>query len=194
MKLRLFLVVGLLLLIGVSIGAIFWRQELKYALPTPIPTAYVPVMVQTRVLLPTSISEPLFLHFFNPDCPCSRFNRTYFNQLLFQYSQQIDFRVVIPPYASIEETRKFFDREVTIVVDSTGWARSCGVYATPQAVIIDRNHQLYYRGNYNRSRYCTDPGTNYAEQALKAFLRQEPPPAFDPLATRAYGCSYEEEI
>lgn len=188
--------IGILLFCGGLIGFLFWKQELKYALPTPVPASYVPVMIQTQVRLPHSIDAPVFLHFFNPECPCSRFNRKYFNQLIFQYRSQIDFKIIIPPYASLEDAKSFFDAEVEVIIDTMGWAKACGVYATPQAVILDEKSQLFFRGNYNRTRYCTDPATNYAEQALKAFVNGQPLPrtAMDGWATRAYGCSFTEEL
>lgn len=195
MRVRWVTAIAVLLVCGTGIGYLFWQQELQYALPTPVPTAYNPVLIRQSVRLPEVITKPVFLHFFSPECPCSRFNRKYFNQLIFQYRDQIDFKVIIPPYASLEEARSFFDDDVEIVIDTQGWARATGVYATPQAVILDAQQQLYYRGNYNRTRYCTDPSTNYAEQALVAFINRQPLPltALDPLAQTAYGCSFNEE-
>lgn len=43
-------------------------------------------------------------------------------------------------------------------------AISCGVYSTPQAVIIDGNGQLFFRGNYNK--------TLVNAQATKKLLAQ----------------------
>lgn len=196
MNLRVFFAVVILICCAALIAHLFWQQELKYALPTPIPVSYTPVLFEETVRLPDSVSSAVFLHFFNPDCPCSRFNRKYVNQLIFQYKDQIKFKVVIPPYASLEEARTFFDDDIEIIVDNGGWARACGVYSTPQAVIVDQQSNLFFRGNYNRTRYCTDPQTNYAEQALTAFIKGQPLPvtALDELARRAYGCSFGEEL
>ena len=71
-------------------------------------------------------------------------------------------------------------------------AAACGVYATPQAAIITPDGRLFYRGNYNLSRYCTDRSTNFAEQALGALLDGKNPPDFGKNATRAYGCELPE--
>jgi hypothetical protein len=193
MKMRWTLAIAVLLLCGSAIGAIFWKQELQYALPTPVPVGYAPVLWKEQVQLPLKSSGPLFIHFFNPDCPCSRFNKKYFNQLVYNYRDKIEFLVVIPPYASLDAARAYFDRAVRVVVDDAGWAKATGVYATPQAVIVDGQSNLYYRGNYNRTRYCTDPETNYAEMALQALLDGKPAPLFDAHARQAYGCSFEEE-
>ncbi|MCS6821844.1 MAG: hypothetical protein NZ551_08235, partial [Microscillaceae bacterium] len=80
------------------------------------------------------------------------------------------------------------------IVDDTGEiAQQCGVYSTPQAVILNTKNQLYYRGNYNRARYCTDKKTNYAQMAMDSLLAQKPPPNFGLLATKAYGCELPQE-
>jgi len=70
----------------------------------------------------------------------------------------------------------------------TSLAALCGVYSTPQAVVLNPDHQLYYRGNYNKSRYCTDQKTNYAEQALNALLAHNNNIFFNSYALQAYGC------
>jgi hypothetical protein len=72
-------------------------------------------------------------------------------------------------------------------------AEACGVYSTPQAVIIDRDNKLFYRGNYNASRYCTSKATNFAELSLIALLNKRPAPVFSIAATQAYGCELSEE-
>ena len=71
-------------------------------------------------------------------------------------------------------------------------ALACGVYSTPQAVIIDSDQKLFYRGNYNKSRYCTLKESNYAEIALKALVAGQEPPPSNQLATKSYGCELPE--
>ena len=92
------LVVGFLSLVFLGIALLFWRNEWIYNLPTPIPEEYRAVSLGTRIDLPGDLksgSKPLFLHFFNPDCPCSRFNMTYFKALVKQYGCQVDFVIVV---------------------------------------------------------------------------------------------------
>ncbi|WP_431212739.1 hypothetical protein ACQ86N_44925 [Puia sp. P3] len=67
-------------------------------------------------------------------------------------------------------------------------ARECGVYSTPQAAIIDAGHKLYYRGNYNKSRYCTNKKSDFARLALEDLLSNHPDLSFSPYAVKAYGC------
>jgi hypothetical protein len=183
----------LLALISVLV-ALFWYTDWRYSLPTPVPVHYQPVVSGAAIALGqpvrTASGKPIFLHFFNPSCPCSRFNMPYFQALVRRFGDKVDFAIVVlsDKKYTAKEIRDKFSLQVPVFFDSS-MAKACGVYSTPQAVIIDSADQLYYRGNYNRSRYCTDNKTNYAEMALSALLKNDPNKLKDPYALRAYGCS-----
>jgi hypothetical protein len=177
-----------------TLGLLFWYNELVYQLPTPVPAGYQAVAIGTGIQLPVSMqlsSRPLFLHFFNPDCPCSRFNLPHFRSLVSAYSDRVDFAIV--PMVkegrtvSVEEIQYLTGVDVPVLLNS-GLAEACGVYSTPQAVLLRDHSKLYYRGNYNKSRYCTDKKSNYAQMALDSLLRAQGPPVFGRLAQEAYGC------
>ncbi|HTF21562.1 MAG TPA: hypothetical protein VK658_25965 [Chryseolinea sp.] len=183
---------GLLL---VGIAAMFWYNEIIYSLPTPVPVDYVRVNPGDTIRLAKSTSmapgKPMLLHFFNPGCPCSRFNIPHFKSLVAKYGDDVNF-VIIPltptgQVYTIAEIQEKFDLNIPVWLDTTLAAR-CGVYSTPQAVIINSDNTLYYRGNYNRSRYCTDKKSYYAEIALNALLNRTANPVTNPLALEAYGC------
>jgi hypothetical protein len=176
-----------------GIAALFWYNDYIYKLPTPVPGNYVPVSTGKVVDLPREFSvekqKPVFLHFFNPDCPCSRFNITHFKSLVKEYGQQASFCIVVMnnTHYTEKEIQSKFDLDLPVSFD-TALATACGVYSTPQAVILNSDWQLYYRGNYNKSRYCTDKKTNYAQIALSSLLHHTSGVSFDQYALRAYGC------
>ncbi len=190
---RKLLVLGWLLSLLCCVMLLFWYNEGRYRLPTPLPKNYTAVpngsFIQLQGITGKEMHKPLLLHFFNPDCPCSRFNLAYVKKLAKQYGSQADFILVLVTARnySPQEIRKRFDISLPIIQDG-GLSASCGVYSTPQAVIIDTKQQLYYRGNYNRSRYCVDKATNYAEAALEALLKNNYTVTFDQMALKAYGC------
>ena len=133
----------------------------------------------------------MVLHFFNPDCPCSLFNISQFKSLVKEYGSKIDFAVVVLTSKSkytAKDIQGKFDLALPVVFDSS-YAAVCGVYSTPQAAIINTDQHLYYRGNYNKSRYCTDKKTNYAEIAITALLDQQSQLTLDAAATVSYGCT-----
>ena len=196
MHARLGLVIAFLAVAGTGIGYLFWTQELQYVQPTPIPDDYVYVEVNDSVsiaLTDPANPRPVHLHFFNPDCPCSRFNIRHFVSLAKSYGDRVQFYTVIPEDIANEnsprEIAERFNLSTPIIVDrGKALARRCGVYSTPQAVILDKDGDLYFRGNYNKTRYCTDPTTNFAQMALDAHLAGKASPDFGTLASVAYGC------
>lgn len=192
---RKIITLGILGILFTLILTLFWREEYRYSLPTPVPQAYeaVPLgaCIETNLL---SQAQPVFFHFYNPDCPCSKFNLAHFRDIYQKNRAEVQFQVWIPAGSSLENARSQLPAELSIAVDHDGsWAKRCGVYATPQAVILTPEQTLYYRGNYNSARFCTNPGTNYASLSLARI--QQGQPAFDwgPLASTAYGCAYQAE-
>jgi hypothetical protein len=182
-----------LLVIFSGMACIFWYTDWKYSLPTPVPKQYHPVprgtLVELAEKLPVAQNKPVFLHFFNPDCPCSKFNIPYFRSLAKKYAGKISFAVVVlnnQAYTA-KQIQNNFGLDVPVSFDST-LAASCGVYSTPQAVLLDAARHLYYRGNYNKSRYCTDPRSNYAQMAIDSLFGSVAQPSFTGYALKAYGC------
>ncbi|MFP4096612.1 MAG: redoxin domain-containing protein [Cyclobacteriaceae bacterium] len=182
-----------------TILLIYYQREKKFLLPTPVPENYQPAALQQPLDLSAwtnrkSFNKPLLLHFFNPDCPCSRFNLDHFRQLAEAYGTEAEFVLVWQSEdAEQQRIQDFLQEEkltMQVIADKDKQlAEACGVYATPQAVIFDKNSRLIYRGNYNKSRFCTLRSSNYAQQAMEALLYEKPQPNFGPLALRAYGCS-----
>jgi hypothetical protein len=195
-------IAGAILLLTIAfsgIAALFWYQEIQYLLPTPVPKGYAVILPNDIIkfdsaLLPQQYAKPKLLHFFSPDCPCSRFNLKHFASLRKKYSQQIDFYVVIAKREDVTSARYMLEKTIPIVVDKgEKLAKACGVYSTPQAALIQRSNKLYFRGNYNRSRFCTDKNSNFVQMALDSLLARREPPHFIELATQSYGCSIAQE-
>ena len=203
---RKLFVIGWLLILLISIIAIFWYTDLVYRLPTPVPADYKTVAIGSTIKQPVATrystnftstqqehgvpkKKPTFLHFFNPDCPCSRFNMKHVRSLIKANSEKVNFMVVLVTHKDYTpaQIQKRFNLEVPVIKNDS-LAAIYGVYSTPQAVIINPQNQLYYRGNYNRSRYCTDKKTNYAEIALASLLANNTVSNFEAIALTAYGC------
>jgi hypothetical protein len=198
MNLRLLILSLFLLFSSSAIAFIFWHQEIRYSLPAPVPAGYQQILPMEEVnvsgLLPSlSNSKPTLIHFFNPLCPCSRFNTQHFKSLVAAYGQQVNFIAVVPADDLVEEARTYFPDKLTVVADSNeAIAQACGVYATPQAALLTPDSKLYYRGNYNKARYCTQAQSNYAQLAIEDLLAGLPAKAYGVLATQSYGCSLDE--
>ena len=189
------LAISCVTLIFSFVAFLFWYNEWRYSLPTPVPETYHAVKIKEHIdLTGKSIpgnNGPLFLHFFNPDCPCSRFNIAHFKSLVTGYADRVNFAVVVMTKDKSYTAETISDKfGITVpVLFDTSIARVCGVYSTPQAVSLDNNHTLYYRGNYNRSRYCTDKKSNYAQMAIDSLVAGHHLANYNQYALKAYGCS-----
>jgi hypothetical protein len=179
------------------IGFVFWYQDRQYSIPTIRPAGlHQPMPGEPVPLLNTGLifdsSRPLFLHFFNPDCPCSRFNLDHVRQLVRRHSDAVRFVAVLEGDGGPARLMKAFGKlrlPIESVVDATGeWGAATGVYATPQAVLIGPDQRLYFRGNYNLSRFCAAPETEFARIALESLLAGRPPRPEDPAAATSFGC------
>ena len=181
-----------LVIIFAGIMMLFWYNEWVYSLPTAIPKNYVAAHPGEHIDLPAKVApennKPVLLHFYNPDCPCSRFNVPHFQSLVKEFGQKVKFAIVVmsDKEYSEKEIQHKLRLDIPVLSDNT-LATSCGVYSTPQAVIIDSHNKLYYRGNYNKARYCTDKKTNYAQIALETLLTSKQPGIY-PNSMKAYGC------
>ncbi len=192
--LTLFLVTSSLTAIGIS----FWRQDWRYSLPTPRPAGLYQPPLGSAVPLPPVLARfkrprrALFLHFVNSRCPCSQFNLEHVRFLTEQFHSAVDFVAVVQTPLSEREARAEYSGlhlAMPMVLDSKARLGSAfGVYSTPQAVLLGETGQLYFRGNYNLSRYCADATTEFARLALLALVNGRPLPAFPQQAMVAYGC------
>lgn len=188
------LVIVWLTLLFSTVAGLFWYNDWVYQLPTPVPLHYKPISIGTEINVKDQINapadKPVFLHFYNPDCPCSRFNKSHFRSLVQSYGDKIHFAVIVLTDKKYSE--KYIQDKIGLdlpVFFDQSIANRCGVYSTPQAAILDKNQKLFYRGNYNSSRYCTDEKTAYAKIALDGLLSSQTLPDIDQKALTAYGCT-----
>ena len=109
--------------------------------------------------------------------------------LLNEYRQQVDFAVIVMSSKryTAQEIQDNFYISAPIFFD-VSIANSCGAYFTPQVVLPDQQHKLYYRGNYNARRYCLDKRSNYTKIAINGLLNKSPNLSFSKLALTPYGC------
>lgn len=188
------IIVTVLVFLFNCIAFLFWHFEWQYNLPTPKPIHNKVVNIGDKIELKFTTdhpnNKPTFLHFFNPTCPCSKFNLPHFKALAKKYQASINFYIIISNNSTTytaSDLQKKLNVDIPIIIDST-IANNCGVYSTPQAVLIS-NNTLYYKGNYNRSRYCVDQKSNYAQIAIQSLLSNIANPTINQNALIAYGCA-----
>jgi hypothetical protein len=197
MKIRILIFSTILLLTLTFIGWMFWEQEVKYSLPTSVPSNFVNVKLGGALDLDNSIqlpkNIPVVLHFFSFNCSCSRFNMKDFEGLAKKHEGKIYFAVVLQSdnQGDVKKFQNKYDLDLPVVLDKDGLiSDACGIYSTPQAVVLDKNAKLYFKGNYNKARFCTRTETKFVDLALTYLLNEEPLPLFIEYAlTEPYGCT-----
>lgn len=195
---RIFFGILLMSAMAGAIGFIFWHQEMQYWTPTPVPSNLKQVSMGDRVDINTWIKsendKPTFLHFYNFDCPCSRFNINEFQSMYFRYRDSVNFVAVVQssdPDPKLEDKfQRLMGVAIPTYVDTNGEiAQAMGIYSTPQAVIINTQNEVFYKGNYNAARYCTSRSTKFAEMAMEDILNGKEAPRFaETYIDLPYGC------
>jgi len=206
-RFRIFSGILIMGLLFSTIGYIFWHEEMRYWLPTPVPTNLMQVAMGDKISIAISSranhEKPLFIHFYNFDCSCSKFNITEFQSMYYRFSDKVDFLAVIqssePDARLAQRFQELMGVTIPTKVDQEGkLAKALGVYSTPQAVIIASDSTVFYKGNYNASRYCTSKSTKFAEMALEDILEGKESPRFaEGFVDLPYGClipAYERNI
>jgi hypothetical protein len=175
----------------------FWYQDWRYSWPTPRPDGLEQPAVGTHLDLDAILEHrpavrPIWIHVVNTACPCSRFNVDHVRSLVRQFGNRVTIVALVQGDDDPRTLLKSFAElhlPVAVVADPGGrLAARLGVYSTPQAVLTTADGRLYFRGNYNSSRYCADRRTEFARIALEAMLAGAPLPAMPPEALVAYGC------
>jgi hypothetical protein len=178
--------------------AAFWYQDWVYALPTPRPDGlhqpapgeYLPL--GDALGGPTWEHRPVVVHVVNVDCPCSRFNSDHIRSLVRRFGDRVRFVALVQGDNHPQILRDAFvdwGIPMEVVPDPGGrLATALGVYSTPQAVVLTSSSRLYFRGNYNVTRYCADRRTEFVRIAIEALLASRPLPEMPDDATVAYGC------
>lgn len=195
-RFRLALVIACALLSLALIAGAFWEADARYSLPTARPANYAPPMPGDLIKLPHAIpardaNRPLALVFLNPDCPCSRFTTPHVAELIARFAGVVSFVLVAEAADEPSKHSTFHSiglNAETICDADRAIARSCGVYSTPQFVLIDSRGALFFRGNFNLSRYCSEERAQFARIAIESLCAGTRLPDFPPAATTAYGC------
>lgn len=175
-----------------AIGAAFWYQDWQYSLPTPKPAGLTQPSI--GVPLDAKQAKPKLLHFYNPDCPCSQFNTGHLRELVEKYGGRVEFQAVLQTDRA-DARERWQKLGIPMAAELDGdrrIAEKYGVYSTPQAVLVNAQGRLYFRGNYNLSRYCTDRNTEFARIALDSLIAGQALPKMNAAATTAYGCPLPE--
>ena len=182
------------------IGAAFWWQDWQYALPTPRPGGFYQPPLGSRPELPPELAAmrragwPMLVHYASSGCPCTEFNLDHVRKLQQTFGDRVDFVVALETGSAAAQAAREFESlhlRMPVVIDSDGRVgQALGVYGTPQAVLLDTTGNIYYRGNYNQSRYCVEESSEFVRIALAALAKGRPLPSMPQEAFITFGCPF----
>ncbi len=201
------LIAGVCAAWGVGMLLAFWQVEGRYLRPASRPAGAADLAPERLPLSPVAALETergtlslrhpgsvLLLNFWNPACPCSRFNEAHVARIAQEFGGRgVRIVTVVECGLSAQETadalaawRSREENVFAVTADPGGRiARAFGVWAAPAAVILNAAGQVAFVGGYNAARFCEDRRTAWAERALDSLLAGQKPLH---AKTLFYGC------
>lgn len=142
----------------------FWWFQLRYLQP-----AGSAISLQVDALLqdlpPLPLQSLLLVHFYDPDCLCSRFNEAHARTIMQAYSQQgIHFLIAVPDAAVLAEAEQTFGFPAFVSQVPPEQLSS------PLALVLDADRQPVYLGSYSDKTGCTSDDGRLVENTLDALL------------------------
>ncbi len=185
------LAVGWVALALAAAAGLFWHQDLRYSLATPIPDGLVVPSSGSRLARPTVAAgtgeHPLLVHFFNPSCPCSRFAAEQLATLEKRFRGRLDV-LLVPLGDGAGSAGRALAHLPRTTAGALELAHRYGAYSTPTAVLLGADGTLLFRGQYSSSRYCVDPARQYVRLALERVLGEAQSDAVELAMPPPFGC------
>lgn len=124
--------------------------------------------------------KPISLvHFWNPDCPCSRFNEIHVKKIMSDYADKnIQFTIVVSGNDNeIREQRKLLAQKIfthKAVKDiRSDWPMNKGPASSPAVGVIDSDGELVYFGPYSLGARCAPDQGQFVEKILNRLDREK---------------------
>lgn len=179
---------SLVLCWGVFVMAAFWLFTYKDLRPfadnsdglARFPKEVAEVLV-TNEPLPSSHGGRV-IHFWNPNCRCSRFSQEHVEEVMSTYVKQgIEFIVAVPAQRLVERALETFpEASNAIVVNQTAGLSS------PSAIVFDAQNTLVYFGPYSDGAFCASGDSAPVELMLDDVVSQDAVTPWLNLST--FGC------
>jgi len=133
------------------------------------------------------------IHFWNPDCPCSRFNEVHVKKIMSDYTaKNVVFTIVVSgKSAEQRKERALLARQVfnlAAVKDiRSDWPLKKGPPSSPAVAIMNKQGKLVYFGPYSLGARCSPDKGQFVEKVLDR-LSDEKLAQKKQLNTLAVGC------
>lgn len=143
---------------------------------------------QDNKLKPVSV-----VHFWNPDCPCNRFNEVHVKKIISDYADKnVRFTIVVSGNSAEqrklreERARKIFSHQAVKNFRSD-WPMDKGPPSSPAVGVINSVGELVYFGPYSLGANCAPDKGKFVEKVLD-HLKNKKQAQKKQLNTLAVGC------
>lgn len=183
---------GLLLLWLCATVFAFWWFEYRYLRPFDTEPQIGAVVfdgagIDSKLssLVPMQPREggPTVVHYWDPACPCNRFNEDHVKDLIREYGARGVRFVVVTGGTTLSAKRVFSDSAVVGYVDSA--TQKVLPPSSPAVAVLDQNGEVAYFGPYSVGALCNTNNGGFVERTLNQLLVGEKPKQ---LSTLGVGC------
>jgi len=150
-------------------------------------------LLSSGAALTGNLNQPVatVLHFWDPSCPCSRFNEAHVRELMTSYRRHgVQFTVVARAGTGLSEDEiarrasSTFGHSVPLLQQSSASPAKVPP-SSPATAIFDAGGQLAYFGPYSSGAMCLSGNGAFAEKVLDSLMLGDNP---QQLNTLAFGC------
>ena len=134
------------------------------------------------------------IHFWDPDCPCSRFNEVHVKKIISSYiAKNVQFTIVVKG-GTAEARHEHMRLAQQVFQDSavkeirSDWPVQNGPPSSPAVAVINRQGQLVYFGPYSLGARCAPDKGKFVETVLDKLDSEKNSASKKQLNTLAVGC------
>lgn len=185
---RKFIGLSLVLSWGIFVVVAFWvftYQNLRlFADERDVLARFPEEVAKTLVNVRPLPSEHTgrLVHFWNPECRCSRFSQDHEKEIMTIYGEQgIDFVVAVPDQSLVAQALETFPKASSAVV-----INQINGFSSPSALVFDAQDTLVYFGPYSEGAFCASSDNTPAELILNDVVSHETVTPW--LNLSAFGC------
>ncbi len=150
-----------------AMAAAFWWFQLRWYQPLESLTGDALFNAEQLDISRHEPDTPIeVIHFFDSNCPCTRFNTPHVQDLIEQYQKQsIRFRILVPDASQLTEARQLFPQ---VRIDVA--ARQDRPPASPAALVLSSQHGAEYMGPWSPGAVCNSRSGDYVAQVLDQLV------------------------
>ncbi|WP_133256754.1 DUF6436 domain-containing protein [Nitrincola tibetensis] len=127
--------------------------------------------------------QPTLVHFFDVDCPCSRFVTADIKQLIDFSAEQAQVKILVPRLDDIPKVHGIFGQQVTVLLAEVK------PVAAPAAWLVNTEGETVYLGPYSDSGICRSDSNHLVGEMLADLLLGKEIERYNHLTTGCF-CSW----